>query len=523
MNSKQKPSTAFEAEQNYFNSMALQTAGTRGCSGCLIRAIVLHDVKTLRRLLSSDSAEFSDTYWIPIASLDCIVAESDTLPEFRTLFSQLVKKATKHCIHSMLAETLSPGRPDNIALSFVLMAMLNTTSEFNPLQILIDSHKFDLSEPLLFHLPLGGFMGMWTVSLVAVDPVGLALLIDSASDIDDVNSYPLLQTLVCIERSSSLNPNPLNMNIRMMELLQHLPTTRLIAFRANGALSFLYSYSKYRSYAIARLTVSDPDSYINPIQREKRLLSTLKVLCRMGLTMNVETFPDHYYKELSISFHEINPFNFSCSQYIRSTYLEILFEMFGMNFWNYDDETKEYYASEWLSNGWIFAQKNDWICLHFLVGHYLRELSTLDSYDAARIRILRQLLALGLFRELASEQFWSAPCGHCRLENQAALVPRRQCPRVAPFVDEFLRGPLSLLQLSRAEIRRLVGTKNFSSCMETLQKMGFLPPLLLEYVWRANEMLADAASQPQLFDTSRRQPQTSMIVKNKSFRICVLI
>ena len=62
-----------------------------------------------------------------------------------------------------------------------------------------------------------------------------------------------------------------------------------------------------------------------------------------------------------------------------------------------------------------------------------------------------------------------------------------------PIVDEFLRSPLSLLQLSRVEIRRLVGTNDFRGRMETLQKMGLLPPRLLEYVWRENEMLANVA------------------------------
>ena len=48
------------------------------------------------------------------------------------------------------------------------------------------------------------------------------------------------------------------------------------------------------------------------------------------------------------------------------------------------------------------------------------------------------------------------------------------------------------MQLSRMEIRRLVGMNDFKNRMET-RKMGLLPPLLFEHVWRANEMLVDVA------------------------------
>ena len=50
--------------------MALQATSTRGCSGCLVKVIVGHDKNALRQLLSDESAEFSDIYWMPIASLD---------------------------------------------------------------------------------------------------------------------------------------------------------------------------------------------------------------------------------------------------------------------------------------------------------------------------------------------------------------------------------------------------------------------------------------------------------------------
>ena len=83
------------------------------------------------------------------------------------------------------------------------------TIEVNALQVLVDSHKFDLSEPLLFHLPYSR-RAIWSLSVEAVDLIWVAMLIDCDSDIDDPNSYPLLKTLIRKERSSRLDTNPHN-------------------------------------------------------------------------------------------------------------------------------------------------------------------------------------------------------------------------------------------------------------------------------------------------------------------------
>lgn len=63
---------------------------------------------------------------------------------------------------------------------------------------------------------------------------------------------------------------------------------------------------------------------------------------------------------------------------------------------------------------------------------------------------------------------------------------RKKCPFVSSLVNEFFRHPLSLLQLSRMKIRRSIGMFDFERRVKFLQ----LPPLLLSYVWRANEILS---------------------------------
>ena len=135
--------------------MALHATRTSGCSGCLIDAIVRHDKRRFRHLLSDASAKFSETYWVPRESLFTHMENFwHSLRGFRTTqWTQLAANA-EHCTHPVLAETLAPGKPANIAVSVVLMSMLNTSGDFNVLQELVDSNKFDLSEPLLFQMPL---------------------------------------------------------------------------------------------------------------------------------------------------------------------------------------------------------------------------------------------------------------------------------------------------------------------------------------------------------------------------------
>ena len=56
------------------------------------------------------------------------------------------------------------------------MAMLFSTSDFNALQILIESGRIDMREPLIFN-QLDMHERMW--NLISVNALGMALLIDT--------------------------------------------------------------------------------------------------------------------------------------------------------------------------------------------------------------------------------------------------------------------------------------------------------------------------------------------------------
>ena len=143
----------------------------------------------------------------------------------------------------------------------------------------------------------------------------------------------------------------------------------------------------------------------------------------------------------------------------------------------------------------------------------LFEILLIDLHSASRnnatssLRVCRQLLALGLFRqpvfnyEVDPQLAWPRRCLYDGLFSrsihvylQCAICPNchllsnsETCPIVAPLIRQFLSDPLTLLQLARIEIRRLIRVRHFERRVNTLK--GQLPPLFFRYISRADEML----------------------------------
>ena len=127
-----------------------------GCSGCLIEAILCQDERRVCNLLSAAvNVDYSDTYWVPRNSIFSYMAIFPT--SFRgspMLARQMSTASGQRCTHPqpLLEESLVSGLPANIALSVVIAAMLYTMNDFNGLQMLVESEKFDLREPLIFYM-----------------------------------------------------------------------------------------------------------------------------------------------------------------------------------------------------------------------------------------------------------------------------------------------------------------------------------------------------------------------------------
>lgn len=236
-----------------------------GCSACLVAAIELRDEAKMRRMLADPNVEYKDTVWLPIQSpfklvktlsnyedveaelLSAIAAES--VASVSDVSNSSAPKATCEdiCPHPIsVPETLitDANVPESCAVSVVMMALLYSTTDFNALQILIDSGQFDLREPLIFHLHYDTNSLAWEIwdkewALVVVSPLGIALLIDALRirNQNEENEFLLIRTFLDA-RLASLDDDFIAMRC--------YDSKNCTSFRTKGAISFLSHCWSYR-------------------------------------------------------------------------------------------------------------------------------------------------------------------------------------------------------------------------------------------------------------------------------------
>ena len=447
--------------------MASETKRPQGCSGCLIDAIERHDKRRLRNLLSASNVKYSDNYWVPREQLcQFMTPFSNSITRFPMLTTDFLY--SKHqCVDPVVEETLMQKEPANIAMSVVLVSMLHTTAQFNAFQIVVESRKFDLKEPLIFHLKK---KTKWP--FLIVDPAIMALLLDKNTDIDDRSNCFLLLKTLCRNRSINLE--------RDLQAIEIHNTNNWIVHRGRGPFSFLYSLY-YSSSSLGGLTDS----------QSEWLMERLKALILMNLCLNRSVC---LYNTYYLDFRALRKHQKKCSWKNKSV-ISALFNMFCTS----SNANIEYYVGQLILYGWIGVGNDDpdHAGVLFRLLHQLL-LSELDLLQwESLFRIARQLFALGLFRQRGESLFhFYLVIILKHLERKKRKFP---VARVFSLRSEFFRNALSLLQLSRASIRCQFGMNDFERRVRTLP----LPPLLLKYVWRANEMLKGVAppegADPQKF------------------------
>ena len=423
--------------------MASQTARTVGCSGCLIEAIERHDERRLRELLSAEKVQYSDTYWVLRANLlHFMTSISNFVWHYPMLTRTDSLTSQPLCAHPLDEETPTPGQPAHIAMSVLLSSMLHTTAEFNAFQMLVESHKFDVNEPLMFHI----MTKETDWRLFIVDLAGMALLLDKGTDIDEPNSFLLVKTLV---RICSVNPQ---MDLQSIEIVSNFEWR---VCRGSDALTFIYNIC----------TIGPPLIQLSG-SRSVWLLALLKALSRVGLCLKSRVGST---TDRRLNFNRLKKLDLD---YLSKDFsiLLALFILFRIT----NNVHSEYFVGQLIRCGWIGASSyysdDEYVLYGLIKRHLVKDHEILRRESL--FRIAHQLLALGIFRERGALNF----------HYYNSLV----CVR--SLLTEFLQNSLSLLQLSRAVIRRLLGINDFEHRVQTLP----LPPPLLEYVWRANEMLAES-------------------------------
>ena len=471
-----------------------------GCSACLVAAIELRDEATVRRMFADSNVQYADTVWLPLPIRSPFhMIESHENRIFAALSSSRffdkysfmsciaannLQVGVNGCPHPTAIETLEAGyEPKSCVISVVLMAMLFSTPKFNALQILIESGRFDLRDPLIFHQCNDDyFANSW--KLIAISTLGMALLIDRATYTGSECRLFLTRSLLDAFLASLDG---------VFIGFQWINSNKWNSFRARGPIAFLFNCDSIFEYLKTEASST---------------IVLIETLSRIGFE---QSSPIHsYFKRYHRRIYDFNA-NWLTSDIFSNTVFDILVSfidsmLFFMAPYDFSENVHlEYWITRFLRMGLLFPELGS-CCLPAL-------LNALHNDDVGAqskfFRICRQLFALGIFQQpdlnsnenrhlswgrrciYNSTNSWSLRCEICRIGH--LINNTEECPVVAPLVREFLSGPLTLLQLARIKIRRLIGVRHFERRVDTLKQ---LPPLCLRYVARADEMLAEAPAIP---------------------------
>ena len=224
-------------------------------------------------------------------------------------------------------------------------------------------------------------------------------------------------------------------------------------------------------------------------------LALLDTLCHIGFEVQSDEHLVTYLKNQRIDRTSGRPFAPINSQSSRLKMIDALMIIFNLDegLLFHCDGNYEFYFSTFLRHGLLLPHRNDTTLFQFV--RFLHR-----NVRYAALRIVCQLLAIGVFcipttysnpelewpRSDLNGDDSDTDLIDCTICAEGHKVRESlMCPRVAPLLLEFFSGPLTLLQLSRIEIRRLVGMRQFERRVQQLP----LPRLLLDYVWRADELL----------------------------------
>ena len=449
--------------------MSLTISKPSGCSACLVAAIENRDEAAVCRMLADLKVQYADTVLLLIPMpLDSQFNLIEPVPGKIQYVSCIPAKSLHFGDDICPHQSLATGQ--NLKLCFIsvlLMAMLFSTTDFNALQILIESGRFDMREPLIFHQ---FDMDKRMCNLIVVNALGMALLIDTVK-YENATAYGrFLLTRTLLDASvASLDDEFVFVNYDSKEWC---------AFRARGPITFLFGCDCKQI---------NLQHYMSFNASSNRAL--VEMLCRVGfelpnslvITCEYIRRRVHFFTRTETVFNALAIIiNRSSSYYIQKA-------------------PTEYDTTRLLRMGIPFPERGYCFAMFLLDLH-----SACQNIATSSYRVCRQLLALGLFRQpdfnddVDPQLAWGQRCLYdgqdstniiiqCDICPKCHLSNSEMCPIVAPLIREFFNGPLTLLQLARIEIRRLIGVRHFERRVNTLTRQ--LPPLIFRYIFRADEML----------------------------------
>ena len=358
-----------------------------GCSAGLLAAIERGEEATLRQMLSDKQVQYRDTVWLPTGSqfklinpLNIGISIMSSIP---ANFPNILHP--KQCPHPIVTETLIAG--DLCAVSVVMSAMLFSTVDFNVLQILIKSGRFDFQEPLVYHCR-NPFQVTEEVdencSLVVVSPLGMALLIDAIRGTSGgflLTRTLIDSTLVTIDSEfigmrcdHYRHNNGFNNEWRM--------------FRARGPIAFLYeAFITSLCYYTKRQI----------FEYSQQHLALIEMLCDVGFELKSPL------QKQAVNWFAIdNVFILGRRQRYTVSVLHAISSFVYVEDLN---SKSEYIIKQLIRMGLVFPERratSRWqFQLYRFVNalHVYKKRNNCEDIQQAVYRLCRQLFALGLFRE----------------------------------------------------------------------------------------------------------------------------
>ena len=151
---------------------------------------------------------------------------------------------------------------------------------------------------------------------------------------------------------------------------------------------------------------------------------------------------------------------------------------------------KIYCICECLRNGWICVQSDDWECLY-----YFRSLTPHYEQGTAVVQIVRQLFALsGTSEGPTARSSWT---DRCRQRSRHQFQPSSALSGMCCY-GSTSRRILTQATLSAAALANADPPSGRHERLRALPEESSAAALLLEYVWRANELLAGVSPSGRL-------------------------
>ena len=479
------------------------------CAECICIAIEAHREDLLRELISQMNLEYHDTFWAPkphVYLRNSSLFSEELIPELHCIRADTSLELIGHenCGHVAIdAELLTPPTETSayVLVSLITLAMLHTTTKFDPFSILrssgIETFSPTAIDHHVFRENYAVFLSVWEQTEGPLE--GFEYMVPPRQTVKGFEG-PLQLTfhpfMYSIEESVSPISKALHLN--MLEYNELLVDTV-----DSGADHVHYSFvsaveATYYFLNEQRLglrfwcIVGQLGRLLN--YSHSRITTLAELCCLSNEKINVNNLFEERLKLWSIfnktdySRDGLIPYLAHDAEFICQLN-NVSVEMVVWHAFNLNEVLKRFLRCgfSYFVKGPVPAFEGRYTSFFYLLycERYANHVEMMDGMS-------HQLLALGFGRpelHAGRHEAFDARLVYTRqmtqLLNSAGSTER--AAKLQQLIDCFDCGPLTLMQLSRIAIRRVLGGSLFEKRVRKLEVA--LPPLLFRYVSDPTEFM----------------------------------